>query len=216
MSLTTPEPRFAPRNTSRRWSEPSRTMRSRRAIPIRRWPLPSGHEFLDAPDGPDGRRVGLHLRRAYDPRAANRPTSPRRGSTTTGSFRLMPVRGTGQDSARRPRQSWFSHQSETAKPYYYSVYLGRPRRRGTRWPRRSAPPMMRFTFPGERRESAWSSTPSTGARSVEMRRRADRCRLYDAQQRRRAGEFPELVRRPLRQALRGRRADRCRRLLRGG
>ncbi|MGJ1410535.1 GH92 family glycosyl hydrolase [Sphingobacterium thalpophilum] len=39
-----------------------------------------------------------------------------------GQFSLMPVTGSGlfdQDE----RASWFSHKSETAKPYYYSVYL---------------------------------------------------------------------------------------------
>ena len=39
-----------------------------------------------------------------------------------GQFSLMPVTGRlkiDQDS----RASWFSHKSETAKPYYYSVYL---------------------------------------------------------------------------------------------
>lgn len=39
-----------------------------------------------------------------------------------GQFAIMPVRNVGkvdQDS----RASWFSHKSETAKPYYYQVYL---------------------------------------------------------------------------------------------
>jgi len=39
-----------------------------------------------------------------------------------GQFSIMPVRGEGkidEDS----RRSWFSHQSEQARPYYYSVYL---------------------------------------------------------------------------------------------
>ena len=39
-----------------------------------------------------------------------------------GQFAIMPVRDAGyvdQDS----RASWFSHKSETAKPYYYQVYL---------------------------------------------------------------------------------------------
>ena len=39
-----------------------------------------------------------------------------------GQFAIMPVRNSaqvGQDA----RASWFTHQSETAKPYYYQVYL---------------------------------------------------------------------------------------------
>jgi putative alpha-1,2-mannosidase len=39
-----------------------------------------------------------------------------------GQFAIMPVTGRvkfNQDD----RASWFSHKSETSKPYYYSVYL---------------------------------------------------------------------------------------------
>ena len=39
-----------------------------------------------------------------------------------GQFSIMPVRGKDKVD-ENARQSWFSHQSETAKPYYYSVYL---------------------------------------------------------------------------------------------
>ena len=39
-----------------------------------------------------------------------------------GQFSVMPVRGNDKLD-EESRQSWFSHQSETAKPYYYSVYL---------------------------------------------------------------------------------------------
>ena len=45
-----------------------------------------GNEFLDAPDGPDGRQVGLHLRSAYHP-GLQTDHQPRRGSATAGSFR---------------------------------------------------------------------------------------------------------------------------------
>ena len=37
-----------------------------------------------------------------------------------GQFSVMPVRGKDKVD-ENVRQSWFSHQSETAKPYYYSV-----------------------------------------------------------------------------------------------
>ena len=39
-----------------------------------------------------------------------------------GQFSLMPVRGADKFD-EESRQSWFSHQSEEARPYYYSVYL---------------------------------------------------------------------------------------------
>lgn len=38
-----------------------------------------------------------------------------------GQFAIMPV--TGMRFSQDDRASWFSHKSETAKPYYYSVYL---------------------------------------------------------------------------------------------
>ena len=39
-----------------------------------------------------------------------------------GAFSIMPVT-TGPVWNEEERQSWFSHKAETAKPYYYSVYL---------------------------------------------------------------------------------------------
>lgn len=39
-----------------------------------------------------------------------------------GQFAIMPVTGSKRFS-QDARASWFSHKSETAKPYYYSVYL---------------------------------------------------------------------------------------------
>ena len=39
-----------------------------------------------------------------------------------GQFSLMPVTG-GKKFLQNERSSWFSHKAETAKPYYYSVYL---------------------------------------------------------------------------------------------
>jgi putative alpha-1,2-mannosidase len=39
-----------------------------------------------------------------------------------GMFSLMPVTGKMR-FAEEARASWFSHKSETVKPYYYSVYL---------------------------------------------------------------------------------------------
>src|SRR3954465_1870464 len=39
-----------------------------------------------------------------------------------GQFSIMPVTGSMKFD-QNDRASWFSHKSETAKPYYYSVYL---------------------------------------------------------------------------------------------
>lgn len=39
-----------------------------------------------------------------------------------GQFAIMPVRNSAQ-VCQDARASWFTHQSETAKPYYYQVYL---------------------------------------------------------------------------------------------
>ncbi len=62
-----------------------------------------------------------------------------------GQFSLMPVKGrdkVGEDA----RMSWFSHKSETARPYYYSVYLGDHDITAELAPTERAA-IMRFTFP---------------------------------------------------------------------
>lgn len=40
-----------------------------------------------------------------------------------GQFSVMPVRDASTGYDEESRASWFSHKSETAKPYYYQVYL---------------------------------------------------------------------------------------------
>ena len=62
-----------------------------------------------------------------------------------GQFSLMPVRGRDKLD-EESRQSWFSHQSETAKPYYYSVYLADHDVKAEIAPTDRAA-VMRFTFP---------------------------------------------------------------------
>ena len=57
----------------------------------------------------------------------------------------MPVRGNDKLD-EESRQSWFSHQSETAKPYYYSVYLADHDIKAEVAPTERAA-IMRFTFP---------------------------------------------------------------------
>lgn len=62
-----------------------------------------------------------------------------------GQFSLMPVRGADKLD-EESRQSWFSHQTETAKPYYYSVYLADHDIVAEIAPTERAA-IMRFTFP---------------------------------------------------------------------
>ena len=62
-----------------------------------------------------------------------------------GQFSVMPVRGCDKID-EKCRRSWFSHQSETAKPYYYSVYLADHDIRAEIAPTERAA-VMRFTFP---------------------------------------------------------------------
>ena len=67
-----------------------------------------------------------------------------------GQFSIMPVRGDAFDE--ESRQSWFSHQSEEARPYFYSVYLADHDIRAEIAPADRAA-VLRFTFP-ESSESA--------------------------------------------------------------
>ena len=87
----------------------------------------------------------------------------------------MPVRGRdklGEES----RQSWFSHQSETAKPYYYSVYLADHDIVAEMTPTERAA-VMRFV---PRIDGIGRSHRRLRPRLARGdRRRADRCRLYD-------------------------------------
>lgn len=62
-----------------------------------------------------------------------------------GQFSLMPVRGEDKFD-EESRASWFSHQSEVAKPYYYKTYLADHDIRVEITPTERAA-MMRFTFP---------------------------------------------------------------------
>lgn len=62
-----------------------------------------------------------------------------------GQFSLMPVRGRDKID-EQSRLSWFSHQSETTKPYYYSVYLADHDVIAEMTPTERAA-VMRFTFP---------------------------------------------------------------------
>ena len=61
-----------------------------------------------------------------------------------GQFSIMPVRGRDKVD-EESRQSWFSHQTEEARPYYYSVYLADHDIRAEIAPTERAA-IMRFTF----------------------------------------------------------------------
>ena len=63
-----------------------------------------------------------------------------------GQFSVMPVTGKMRFS-QDARQSWFSHKAETAKPYYYSVYLADADVTTEITPTERAA-QFRFTFPG--------------------------------------------------------------------
>ncbi|MDY3978648.1 MAG: GH92 family glycosyl hydrolase [Tidjanibacter sp.] len=62
-----------------------------------------------------------------------------------GSFAIMPVTS-GKTFDQKGRASWFSHKTETAKPYYYGVYLADADCTTEITPTRRAA-MFRFTFP---------------------------------------------------------------------
>ncbi len=62
-----------------------------------------------------------------------------------GQFSLMPVRGRDKID-EQSRRSWFSHQSEEARPYYYKVYLADPDV-GVEITPTDRAAVMRFTFP---------------------------------------------------------------------
>ena len=113
-----------------------------------------------------------------------------------GQFSIMPVRDVSKTD-EEARASWFSHQSETAKPYYYSVYLADHDVKAEVAPSDRAA-VLRFTFQQELR---------CNRRRLRQRlihqgypRGADHCRIYHTQQRRSSGEFPQLVRYEIRQA----------------
>ncbi len=106
--------------------------------------LAVGHEFLDAPDRQDGRRLA-YTYGAHQVRGFKQTHQPSPWINDYGQFSLMPVRGEDKFD-EESRASWFSHQSEVAKPYYYKTYLADHDIRVEITPTDRAA-MMRFTFP---------------------------------------------------------------------
>ena len=82
-----------------------------------------------------------------------------------GQFAVMPVRGNDKLD-EESRQSWFSHQSEQARPYYYSVYLADHDVKAEVAPTERAA-ILRFTFP-ESEESGVVVDAFDRGSSIEM------------------------------------------------
>lgn len=111
----------------------------------------------------------------------------------------MPVRGKDRID-ENARQSWFSHQSETAKPYYYSVYLADHDVIAEMAPTERAA-VMRFTFP----ESDESGVVIDAFDRGSCVRIHDKRTVTGYTTRNSGGvprKFPQLLRHPLRQTRR--------------
>ncbi|WP_435524537.1 hypothetical protein [Chryseobacterium indoltheticum] len=68
-----------------------------------------------------------------------------------GMFSIMPITGKMRFNEEE-RASWFSHKSETSKPYYYSVYLADHNVTAELTPTERAV-QMRLTYPSS--ENSW-------------------------------------------------------------
>ena len=106
--------------------------------------LPWGMNFWTPQTGPMGDgwayTYGAHTIRGF-----KQTHQPSPWINDYGQFSLMPVRGRDKLD-EESRQSWFSHQSEEARPYYYSVYLADHDIKAEIAPTERAA-AMRFTFP---------------------------------------------------------------------
>jgi len=88
---------------------------------------------------------------AYKVRGIKQTHQPSPWINDYAAFSLMPLTGKIKFDGEE-RASWFSHKSETVKPYYYSVYLADYNVRAEITPmERSA--ILRFTFPEN--DSSW-------------------------------------------------------------
>ena len=88
---------------------------------------------------------------AYKIRGIKQTRQPSPWINDYAAFSLMPLTGKIKFDGEE-RASWFSHKSETVKPYYYSVYLADYDVRAEITPtERSA--ILRFTFPEN--DSSW-------------------------------------------------------------
>ena len=108
----------------------------------------------------------------------------------------MPVRGRDKVD-EESRQSWFSHQSEEARPYYYSVYLADHDIKAEIAPTERAA-IMRFTFPESDESGVVIDAFDRGSYIRVMHDKTDCRGIHHAQQRRCARQLQELVYRALR------------------
>ena len=163
-----------------------------------------GHELLDAPDGQDGRRLGLHLRGAHAPRPETDAPA------LAVDQRLRTVFG---DARARERQAGRGVAAELVlAPVGDGQALllfglpGRPRHQGRGRADRACRHHA-LHLPREQRERGGDRClrPRVGDRGD---RRPHHRRIHHAQQRRCARELPQLFRDDLRQALQRPRADR--------
>ena len=83
--------------------------------------LPWGMNFWTPQTGKNG-NGWAYTYNAHTIRGFKQTHQPSPWINDYGQFSLMPVRDASR-FGEEERQSIFSHQSETAKPYYYQVYL---------------------------------------------------------------------------------------------
>ena len=83
--------------------------------------LPWGMNFWTPQTGPNG-DGWIYTYSAHKIRGFKQTHQPSPWINDYGQFSIMPVRDASMFE-EEARASWFSHKSETAKPYYYQVYL---------------------------------------------------------------------------------------------
>jgi len=106
--------------------------------------LPWGMNFWTPQTGPMGNGWG-YTYDAYKIRGIKQTHQPSPWINDYAAFSLMPVTG-DLKFKEDERASWFSHKAETAKPYYYSVYLADYDTHVEVTPTERAA-IFRFTFP---------------------------------------------------------------------
>ena len=84
--------------------------------------LPWGMNFWSPQTGKNG-DGWMYKYSDYKIRGFKQTHQPSPWINDYGQFSIMPVRDASAGFDEEARASWFSHKSETAKPYYYQVYL---------------------------------------------------------------------------------------------
>lgn len=103
-----------------------------------------GYELLEPADWKDGRRLDVSVYGNENPRIqADAPAQS--VDNDYGQFSIMPMVNKPEFNEDK-RASWFAHKGETAKAYYYKVYLAEYDIVTELTPTERAA-MFRFTFP---------------------------------------------------------------------